>query len=80
MERTLSERFLREDNLVNDLLEIESSTMQPGYRPKGTYLKKPNTDSQEWVLAFRGGGYIAPKHCQNHSPEIPHEAGRTASS
>jgi bacillolysin len=61
-ERVLSDRFLREDDLVKNLENMEPSTTQPGYRPKGTliFAQKPNTDSQEWVLAWMFKAYVLP--------------------
>lgn|GEM_PF-2736875 len=61
-ERVLSDRFLREDDLVKDLANMEPSATQPGYRPKGTliFAQKPNTDSQEWVLAWMFKAYVLP--------------------
>ena len=61
-ERILSDRYLREDNLVKDLANTEPSATQPGYRPKGTliFAQKPNADSQEWVLAWMFKAYVLP--------------------
>ena len=44
-QRVLSDRFLREDDLVKNLANIETSD-QSGYRPKGMliFAQKPNTD------------------------------------
>jgi Zn-dependent metalloprotease len=57
-----SERYFREDKLVEDLGSADSKGEGSEYRPKGQliFAQKPNTDSDEWVLAWMFKVYALP--------------------
>lgn len=61
-ERIPSERYLREDGLVEELGSAGTKAGSPQHRPKGTliFAQKPNTDSEEWVLAWMFKVYVLP--------------------
>jgi Zn-dependent metalloprotease len=60
--RIPSEQYLREDNIVGDLDKTYEGAKPSGYRPEGTlvFAQKPNTDSQEWELAWMFKVYVLP--------------------
>lgn len=57
-----SERYFREDKLVEDLESADTKNEGQEYRPKGQliFAQKPNTDSDEWVLAWMFKVYALP--------------------
>jgi Zn-dependent metalloprotease len=60
--RIPSERYLSEDNLAEELGSADTKAGQPQHRPRGTliFAQKPNTDSDEWVLAWMFKVYVLP--------------------